>query len=44
MTLEHFSQQALDLLLQGALQRERLIEVYLSLKGYIKGTVSAEDM
>ena len=44
MTLKEFSQQALELLLQGTLQRERLVEVHRSLQGYIKGRVTAEDL
>jgi len=44
MNLDSFSQRALDLLYSGALYRERLIEVYCTLKGYEAGEISDRVM
>jgi len=44
MNLEYYSQRALDLLYSGALYRERLIEVYCTLKGYEAGEISDQVM
>ncbi|MBD1913473.1 MULTISPECIES: hypothetical protein [unclassified Leptolyngbya] len=44
MNLEYFSQRALNLMYSGALYRERLIEVYCTLKGYEAGEISDRVM
>ncbi|MBD1912712.1 MULTISPECIES: hypothetical protein [unclassified Leptolyngbya] len=44
MTLEYFSQRALNLLCMGVLHRERLLKVYRTLKAYEAGAVSAREM
>lgn len=40
MTLEHFSQRALNLLYVGVLYRERLLEVYCFIKSYEAGQIT----